>query len=177
MDEGEIGHHHAKCLGPIHSAENLPAYSLQFIGYLVRQWKHECGVNALKWNIQPRAVVEPNKLRLSRLALETHDDVFSEGVLSPDFQHGKELIEMALGESGIDGEPELSALLCGSNDSALRSGCGFLRSGHVVSLSGCILQHTCMSVEYHTLADSNQRSFREGNARGVVDSLHGEEAE
>jgi len=84
---------------------------------------------------------------------------------------------MALGESGIDGEPELSALLCGSNDSALRSGCGFLRSGHVVSLSGCILQHTCMSVEYHTLADSNQRSFREGNARGVVDSLHGEEAE
>jgi hypothetical protein len=27
-----------------------------------------------------------------------HDDVFSEGVLPPDFKHGKELIEMALGE-------------------------------------------------------------------------------
>jgi hypothetical protein len=37
-------------------------------------------------------------LRLRGLALETHDDVFSEGVLPPDFKHGKELIEMALGE-------------------------------------------------------------------------------
>jgi hypothetical protein len=72
-------------------------------------------------------------LRLSGLALETHDDVFSKGVLSPDFQHSKELIEMALGEPGIDGQPKLSTLLCGSNDSALRSGCGLLRSGHVVS--------------------------------------------
>jgi hypothetical protein len=28
MDKGEIGHHHAKRLGPIHSADNLSA-SLQ----------------------------------------------------------------------------------------------------------------------------------------------------
>jgi hypothetical protein len=35
----------------------------------------------------------------------------------------------------------LSALLCGRNDSALRSGWGFLRRGHMVSLSICILQH------------------------------------
>jgi hypothetical protein len=27
MDEGKIGHHHAKCLGPIHPAENLSANS------------------------------------------------------------------------------------------------------------------------------------------------------
>jgi hypothetical protein len=78
---------------------------------------------------------------LSGLALETHDDVFSQSVLSPDFEHGKELVEMALGEFGIDGEPELSALLCGRNDSALRSGCGFLCGRHMVSLSIRILQH------------------------------------
>jgi hypothetical protein len=41
---------------------------------------------------------------------------------------------MALGESGIDGEPELSALLRGRNDSALRPGCGFLGGGHAVFL-------------------------------------------
>jgi hypothetical protein len=41
----------------------------------------------------------------------------------------------------------LSALLCGRNDSALRSGCGCLRSDHVVPLSGCILQHTYMISE------------------------------
>jgi hypothetical protein len=98
MDEGEIGHHHAKCLGPIHSAENLSANSFQLIGNLVCQWKYECGVNALKWNVQPLVVVERNKLRLSGLALETHDEVLSESVLSPDFQHGKELAEMALRE-------------------------------------------------------------------------------
>jgi hypothetical protein len=98
MDEGKIGHHHAKCLGPIHSAENLPADSLQLVGNLVRQREHECGVNTLKWNVQPLVVVEPKELRLRGLALETHDDVFSEGVLPPDFKHGKELIEMALGE-------------------------------------------------------------------------------
>jgi hypothetical protein len=74
-------------------------------------------------------------LRLSGLALETHDDVFSKGVLSPDFQHGEKLVEMALGESGINGQPELSALLCWGNDSAFRSGCGLLRIGHAVSLS------------------------------------------
>ena len=104
MDEGEIGHHHAKCLGFIYAAENLPANSLQFIGNLVRQRKHECGVDTLKWNVQPRTVVEPNKLRLSGVALETHDDVLSESVLSPDFQHSKKLVEIALGKSGIDGE-------------------------------------------------------------------------
>jgi hypothetical protein len=99
------------------------------------QGKHECGVNTLKWNVQPLVVEERNELRLSGLAFEIHDDVLGEGVLSPDFQHGKQLAEMALGELGIDGQPELSALVCGSNDSALRSGCGLLRSGHVVSLS------------------------------------------
>src|SRR5271157_3537876 len=108
MDEGKIGHHHAECLGPIHSAENLSANSIQLIGYIVRQRKHECGVNALKWNVQPMVVVEGKKLRLRGLALETHDDVLSQGVLSPDFEHCKKLAEMALGEFGIDGEPELS---------------------------------------------------------------------
>jgi len=36
MDEGKIGHRHAKYLGPIHSAENLSSDPLQFIGYLVK---------------------------------------------------------------------------------------------------------------------------------------------
>jgi hypothetical protein len=135
MDIGEICHHHAKCLGLIHAAENLAANSIQLIGNLVGQWKYECGVDTLKWNVQPLVVVKRNELRLSGLALETHDDVLSEGVLSPDFEHCKKLAEMAFGEFGIDGEPELSALLRERNDPALRSGYGLLRSGHVVSLS------------------------------------------
>jgi len=118
----KIGHHHAKCLGPIYSAENLAAHSIQFIGYLVCQWEYERGVNALKWNVQSRAVVERNRLRMRGLGFETHDDVFREGVLSADFEHSKKLAEMALGEFGIEGEPELSARLYGSNESALRSG-------------------------------------------------------
>jgi len=141
MDEGIVGHHHAKCLGPIHTAENLSADSFQFIGDLERQRKHESGVDTLKWNVLPLVVVERNKLRLSGLALETHDDVFGQGVLSADFEHGKKLVEMAFGEFGIDGEPELSARLCGRNDFALRSGSGFLCGRHMVSLSKRILQH------------------------------------
>jgi hypothetical protein len=113
MDEGKIGHHHAKCLGPIHTAENLSANSFQFIGNIESQRKHESGVDTLKWDVQPLVVIERNKLRLRGLALEAHDDVFSQGILSPDFEHGKKLVEMAFGEFGIDGEPELSAFLCG----------------------------------------------------------------
>ena len=105
MDKGEIGHHHAKCLGPIYSAENLAANSIQLIGYLVCQWEYESGVNALKWNLQPRAVIERNKLLLRGLGLEIHDDVFREGVLPPDLEHGKKLAEMAFREFGIDGQP------------------------------------------------------------------------
>jgi hypothetical protein len=141
MDEGEIGNHHAKCLGPIHPAEHFSANSFQFISDLEGQWKYKSGVNTLEWNVQPLVVVEGNKLRLSGLGLETHDDVFSQSVLSPDFERCKKLVEMALGEFGINGEPELSALLCGRNDSALRSGCSLLRGRHMVSLSICILQH------------------------------------
>ena len=173
MDGCEVSHHDPKCLGFVHSAENLAANSIQFIGYFVCQWEYERGVNALKWNVQPRAVIERNKLYLRGLGFEIHDDVLSEGVLSPDFQHGKQLGEMALGEFGIDGEPELSARLHGSNDSALRTGSGFLRSGHVVSSLGYILQHMYMRLEGHALADSNQMGSREGDAGGVVDSLHG----
>ena len=122
MDEGKICHHYAKCLGQVDSAENFSPDTLQLIGNFVGQWKHECGVDTLKWNVQPLVVVEREKLRLSRLGFETHDDVFCEGVLSPDFEHSKELIEMPHGESGIYGKPELSSLLCRRNDSALRSG-------------------------------------------------------
>ena len=81
MDGCKVGHHHAKCLGPIYSAENLAANSIQFIGYLVCQWEYERGVNALKWNVQPRAVIKRNKLCLRCLGFEIHDDVFREGVL------------------------------------------------------------------------------------------------
>ena len=135
MDESEIGHHHAECLGLIHAAENLSSNSIQFIGNLVCQGKHECGVNALKWNIQPLIVLKRKKLLLSGLALKTRDDVFSEGVLSPDFENRKKLAEMVLCEFGIDGQPKLSAHLSGRNDPALWSCCGFLRRGHILSLS------------------------------------------
>ena len=144
MDEGKVCHHHAKSLGPIHSAENLSSDPLQFVGNLERQGEHKCGVDSLKWNVQPLVVVKRNELRLSSPTLKTHNDMLSEGVLFPDFHHSKELIEMALGESGIYCEPELSARLCRSNDSALRSCCGFLRNGHVGSLFWCILQHRYM---------------------------------
>ena len=141
MDSCKIGHHHTKCLGPIHTAEDLSANPFQLIGNLEGQRKYESGVDTLKWNVLPRAVIERNKLRLSGLALETHDDVLCEGVFSPDFEHGEKLAEMGFGEFGIDGEPELSARLCGRNDFALRSGSGFLCGRHVVSLLTRILQH------------------------------------
>jgi Zn ribbon nucleic-acid-binding protein len=105
VDGCKIGHHHAKCLGPIDSAENLAANSFQFIGDLKRQRKYERSVYALKWNVQPRAVIERNKLCLRSLGFEIHDDVFREGVLSADFEHSEKLAEMALGEFGIDSEP------------------------------------------------------------------------
>ena len=120
MDGCKISDHHAKCLGPIYSAENLAANSIQFIGDFVCQWEYERCVNALKWNIQPRAVIERNQRRLSGLGLEIHDDMLGKGILVADFQYGKKLGEMGLGEFGIDGEPDLSTLLCGSNDSAFR---------------------------------------------------------
>ena len=135
MDEGEIGHHHAKRLGLIHAAEDLPAHSLQFIGNFVGQREDERGVDTLKWNVKPRAVIERQNLRLSSLGPKIHDDVLGESVLFPDSQHGKKLGEISLGEFGIDGEPDLSTLLYGSNDPALRSGCGFLWRGHLFFFS------------------------------------------
>jgi hypothetical protein len=141
VDSCKIGHHHAKCLGPIYPAENLSADSFQFIGDLKRQRKHESGVDTLKWNVLSLVVVERNKLRLSGVALETHDDVLGQSVFSADFEHSEKLAEMAFGEFGIDGEPELSARLCGRNDFALRSGWVLFRNRHVVSLFGYILHH------------------------------------
>jgi hypothetical protein len=158
VDGCKISDHHAKCLGPIYSAENLAANSIQFIGDFVCQWEYERCVNALKWNIQPRAVIERNKMCLRGLGFEIHDDVFSQGVLPTDFEHGEKLAEMALGEFGIDGKPELSARLHGSNNSALRSGSGFLRSGHVVSSFGYILQYMYILLEGNTPTDCAQRS-------------------
>jgi hypothetical protein len=51
MDGSEIGHHHAKCLGFIHAAENLSANSFQFIGNLVGQREDERSVDALERNV------------------------------------------------------------------------------------------------------------------------------
>jgi hypothetical protein len=91
MDERKIGHHHAKRLGLIYAAENLPAHSLQFIRNLVGQREDERGVDTLKWNVQPRAVIERKNLLLSSLGPKIHDDVLGESVLFPDSQHGKKL--------------------------------------------------------------------------------------
>jgi hypothetical protein len=89
MDEGKVCHHHAKCLGPIHSAEDLSANSFKLVGNLEGQGENESGVDSLKRNVQPLDAVERYELRLSDLALETHNDVLGEGVLFPDFQHSK----------------------------------------------------------------------------------------
>jgi hypothetical protein len=56
MDECIVGNHHAKCLGPINSAENLSTNSFQFIGNIEGQRKYESGVDTLKWNVQPEVV-------------------------------------------------------------------------------------------------------------------------
>jgi hypothetical protein len=120
IDGCEVGHHHAKCLGFIDAAENLSADPFQFVSNLMGQWEDEGCVNTLKRNVQPRTVIERQNLRLSGLGFEIHDDLLGHGVLVADFQHGKQLVEMALGEFGIDSEPDLRALLCGCNDSALR---------------------------------------------------------
>jgi hypothetical protein len=177
VDGRKIGHHHAKCLGPIDSAENLAANSIQFIGYFVGQWEYERGVNALKWNVQPRAVIERNQLRLSGFGFEIHDDVFREGVLSADFEHSEKLAEMALGEFGIDGEPELSACLHGSNDSTLWSDYGFLRSGH--GSPHCDVSYSiCICVWKTILQPIVPKRVRLKEALGeMVDSLHEEERE
>ncbi|MGD0941564.1 MAG: hypothetical protein ABR905_17845 [Terracidiphilus sp.] len=134
MNGGKVGDHYAKCFGAIHAAENLAAHSLQFIGNVIGQRKHKRRVDRLKWDSQPRAVLERNQLRLSCLGLEIHDDVLGQGVLVADFQDGKKLSEKGFGEFGIDGEPDLSALFSGSNDSALRADCCLLRRGHVATV-------------------------------------------
>jgi len=103
MNVGKIGHHNAKRFGIVHPTENLPAHSLQLVGNIVCQREYEGSVDTLKRNVQPRSVIESHKLRLSRLGFKIHYDVFGEGVLSPDFEHGKELAEMGFGEFGIDG--------------------------------------------------------------------------
>jgi hypothetical protein len=91
MDGCEVCHHHAKCLGLIHAAEDLSADSLQLIGNLVGQWEDEGSIDTLERNVQPRAVVERQNLRLCRLGFEIHDDVLGQGVLIADLQYGKKV--------------------------------------------------------------------------------------
>src|ERR1035441_2803939 len=149
MNEGEMGHHHAKRLRLVHPAENLPAHSFQLVCNIVCQREYEGSVDTLKRNVQPWAVIERHKLRLCRLGFEIHDDMLGESVLSPDFEHSKKLAEMALGKFGIDGEPDLSARLHGSNDSALRSGSRLLRWDHIRSLF-----HGVVYVRYVTIGNT-----------------------
>jgi hypothetical protein len=122
-------------LGFVHASKNFPADSFQFIGNLVGQWEDERCVNALKRNVQPRAVIKRLNLRLSGLGFEIHDDVLGQGILVADFQNGKKLAEIGFGEFEIHREPDLSPLLCGCNDSALRAGSRLLLRGHVVFFS------------------------------------------
>jgi len=81
---------------------------------------------------------------------------------------------MALGEFGIDGEPKLSARLCGRNDFALRSGGGLLRSRHVVSSFRYILQYMYMRLGDHAPIDGAQRSSLGASVGRVVGSMHEE---
>ena len=70
MDEGQIGHHHAKCIRAIDAPKNLSSNPLQFTRDLVGQREHECGVDTLKWNVQPLVVIERNELRLRGFGFE-----------------------------------------------------------------------------------------------------------
>ena len=53
MDEGKIGHDHAKCFGVIDSSENLSSDSIEFVDNLVGQRNYERGVDCPSWNVQP----------------------------------------------------------------------------------------------------------------------------
>ena len=70
MNEGEVGNHNAKRLGLVYPAENLPAHSLQLVGNIVCQREYEGSVDALKRNIQPRAVIERHKCACAALVLK-----------------------------------------------------------------------------------------------------------
>jgi len=149
MDCREVGHHHAKCLRLVNTTKNLPADSLQLINNLVGQREDERRVDTLKRNVQPWAVIERQNLRLCRLGFEIHDDVFGQGVFVADFQHSKKLVEVCLCELGIDREPDLRPLLCGSDDSALRAGCGLrLRCHAVSSLDIVCIRTICQERKY-----------------------------
>src|ERR1035438_3219151 len=51
VDGGKVSHHHAKCLGAVHSPKNLASDSFQFICNVVGQREDESGVDGLKWNV------------------------------------------------------------------------------------------------------------------------------
>jgi hypothetical protein len=120
MDEGKIGHDHAKCFGVIDSSENLSSDSVQFVANLVRQRKYESSVDFRKWNILPLILVKRLKSCLSGLGFEIHDDVLGDGVPLLDLEYGNESVEIVLGEPGIDCEPYLSPLPFWRDDSAFR---------------------------------------------------------
>jgi hypothetical protein len=51
----------------------------------VDQWEDKRSVDTLKWNVQPRAVVERQNLLQSGLGLKFHDDVLGKSILVADF--------------------------------------------------------------------------------------------
>jgi hypothetical protein len=111
VDEGKIGHDHAKCFGVIDSSENLSSDSIEFVDNLVGQRNYERGVDCPSWNVQPLVPIKIMKSCLSGLGFEIHDEVLGEGVPSSYLEHGKELLEIVLGKTGIDCEPNLNPFL------------------------------------------------------------------
>ena len=77
------------------------------------------GIEAPELVAMANAIQDRGARDIAKRALETVGQVFRYGIA-----HGY-----------AKRNPELSARLQGSNNSALRSGCGLLRRGHVVSLS------------------------------------------
>ena len=157
MDEGKIGHDHAKCFGVSDSSEDLCSDSIQFVENFVRQRSDDSGVDSLKWNVPPLIFVKILKFCLSGLGFETHDDVLGEGVPSPDLKYGKESFEIALGEPGIDCEPDLKPLRFGGDDSVLQRIFNCILSGHANDSLCCSVKQICMKCK-----SSNRRTQLHG---------------
>ena len=82
---------------------------------------------------------------------------------------------MRFSEFGIHREPDLRPLLCGSDDSALRSGCYLLRYGHLSFLRD--VDYISYIPRLNALPDCIPELHARFAPTGIVDSLHEKERE
>jgi hypothetical protein len=155
VDEGKIGHDHAKCFGVIDSSENLSSDSIEFVDNLVGQRNYERGVDCPSWNVQPLVPIKIMKSCLSGLGFEIHDEVLGEGVPSSYLEQGKELLEIVLGKPGIDCEPNLNPFPYGGDNSGLQPILGCILSGHTDVSLCCSVRQICNICK----SSGNERKF------------------